>query len=132
MPILEPQLSKLHLQQRARLYLTSLPPHPGKSKRQRLETGSTELSAEPSQLYSEGLEALLEAVRQKGSYHPTEDVRGDQKAFLAHIAESAMSLSDTVGDSEQPISSDSTKFLGVLGSSGIRVIKTDEMEPFEI
>ena len=49
---------------------------------------------------SEGLENLLEAVRQKGSYHPTEDVKGDQKAFLAGIAESAINLAATAGNEQ--------------------------------
>ena len=46
---------------------------------------------------STGLEALLNAVRQSGCYHPTEDPGGTQKAFLSRIADSALHIADSPG-----------------------------------
>ncbi len=70
---------------------------PGRSKKRKTEKSQVEPSCDFSQICSEGLETLLETLKLRGSYHPTEDVQGLQKAFLERIADSAMCLPNTAG-----------------------------------
>lgn len=69
----------------------------GSTKRQKVENGAPHQAADLRETCSEALDALLETVRQKGSYLPIEDVKGVQKSFLCRIAGSVMSSSESAG-----------------------------------
>ena len=69
----------------------------GSSKRQKSQTGSIRVSPGFADELLQGLQDLLTIVEEKAMYHPTEDLKGERRMFLAKVAGRAVAAAKIRG-----------------------------------